>query len=304
MSQFDRYSKSEYVDALRVFMGYNKRTFLREHGFIKDLDEPRTGRLPRYEDAPVQALEASVNQKARDAETAEDFGTRYRIARDYKGIGDIAVAKHLNLSRELIRRWGINQQRCTRMEEVAEFLDVPLAWLAEGGEDKLPPDSHIGVRVGEEGKNCREQLLGLTQAAVTRIPEEADEDFAQATIEWTVHNDPEFSKLARRAGGRWQMLNGMLMFSPWHPIDEYSMTRGRWSDDVEQIIQEELMAQPTVYKAWIALRDRCLAMGLSDDQFPKKISLHKRVERERQRAEQFGVNLNDMVAASVEKYIQ
>ncbi|CAB5514295.1 hypothetical protein LMG26857_03354 [Achromobacter anxifer] len=304
MSQFDRYTKTEYVEALRAFMGFNKRTFLREHGFVKDLDEPRTGRLPRYEDAPVKALEDKVNDKARSAEVAESFGDRYRIARDYKGLGDIAVAQHLGLSRELIRRWGIGQQRCTRTAEVAEFLDVPVAWLEDGGEDNLPANSHIGVRVGEESKNNREQLFGLTQALVAEIPEDADEEYAQAFIEWKIYNDPELSKLARRAGGRWQLLNGMLMFSPWVPIKEYDMTRRLWSDEVEKMIQEELVSNSSVYGAWKSLRDRCVAMGMSEDQYPKKISLHKRVEKERQRAEQFGVNLNDMVAASVAKYIQ
>lgn len=305
MSQFDRYTMSEYVDSLREFMGFSKRTFMRDHGFTKDTDPPRTGRLPRYEEAPVIALEEKVNARAAEAEQASTFSERYLAARSYMGVKDNDVAQHLGVTRELVRRWGLGMQRCTRPQEVAEFLQVPLEWLeGQGGEELLPADSRIGVRVGAESKQYREAMYARTQELIAELPEGADEAYAQAFIEWKVHNDPELSKIARRCGGRWQILNGMLMFAPWIPIEEHSLSRRLWSDEVEQMIQEELASKPSVYGAWQSLRDRCQAMGIPEDQFPKKISLHKRVEKERLRAEQFGVNLNDMVASSVARYIQ
>ncbi len=35
MSMFDRYTLTEYVEALRVFLDISKRTFLKGHGFIE-----------------------------------------------------------------------------------------------------------------------------------------------------------------------------------------------------------------------------------------------------------------------------
>ena len=302
MSQFDRYTTTAYVEALREFMGFSKNSFLRDHGFIKDTDEPRRGRLPRYDEEPVRALELLVNEKARHAETAQTFEERYRVARDYKAMSDNGVAQALGVSRELVRRWGIAQQRCTKIKELANLLDVSAEWLEEGGEHNLAASTHIGVRVGDESKALREELFGLTQSLVAELPEGSDEQYSQAYIEWKIHNDAELAKVARRAGGRWQILEGLLLFSPWIPIPEHGLSRRNWSDQVEQMIQEELAAKPTVYGAWAALRDRCRALGLSEDEYPKKISLHKRVEKDRQRAEQFGVNLNDVVEASVDRY--
>ncbi len=47
---------------------------------------------------------------------------------------------------------------------------------------------------------------------------------------------------------------------------------------------------------------RCTEMGLGPDDYPKRISLHKRVEKDRLRAKKFGVDLNEVVSASVLKY--
>lgn len=305
MSQFDRYTTSEYVDTLREFMGFSKRTFMRDHGFAKDTDQPRTGRLPRYDEAPILALEDKVNARIAEMEAADTFHDRYVAARSYMGVKDNDVAKHTGVTRELVRRWGLGIQNCTRKAEIAAFLDVPLDWLdCRGGEELLPADSRIGCRVGAVAREYREQLYGLTQSLIAQLPEDADEQYAQAFIEWKIFNEPELSKIARRCGGRWQVLNGLLMFSPWIPIQEHDLARRAWSDEVEQMIQEELKSKPTVYGAWLSLRDRCLQKGIPEDQFPKKITLHKRVEKDRLRVEKFGVNLNDMVAASVARYIQ
>lgn len=304
MSQFDRYTKTEYVEALRVFLDVSKRNFLKEAGFIDD-EGPRKGRLPRYKEAPIAALEERVNEKAARCEAADStVGERYRIARDYLGLSDSIVAREMGVSRELVRRWGENIHEPTCMPELAAFLGVPEAWLREGGEHNLPANSHIGVRVGAESKLWRETVYSLTLDLVANLPDNADEQYAQALIECTVHNKFNLAQAARRAGGRWQIHHNTLMFAPWIPIPEHGLSRRYWSDEVEAIIQEELASKPTVYGAWEALQARCVAMGLDEEAYPKRISLHKRVEKERVRAEEFGVDLNDVVAASVKKYTQ
>lgn len=303
MSQFDRYTQTEYVEALRAFMGYPKRTFLRDHGFITETRLPRSGRLPRYEDAAVRALEEKVNAQAKAIESATTFEECYLGARAYKGVSDLAVAQAVGVSRELVRRWSLGQHRCTRVAEVAEFLGVPEGWLAQGGQDKLPANSHIGVRVGEVSRDWRERLFGAMQGIVGELPEGSTEDYARAFIEWKIFNDKELSRISRWAGGRWQLADGMLLFSPWVPLPARESMRRLWSDEVETIIAEELASKPSVYGAWKAVRERCLAKGLSENDFPKKISLHKRIEKEREQAQQFGVNLNDLVADSVARYI-
>ncbi len=303
MSQFDRYTVTEEVEAYRAFLDISKRGFLREYGFVEDADEQRKGRLPKYPEAPVKALQEMVNRKsARCEATDTTVGERYKLARDYMGLNDAQVSRELGVSRELVRKWGIDVHRPSNMEALATLLNVPQAWLEEGGEHNLPANSHLGVRVGEEALTWRETLYGLTQVVIADLPDGADESYAQAAIEWKVFNDFELAQAARRAGGRWQIVSNTLLFSPWVPIPEHGLSKRFWSDEVESIIQEELANKPSVYGAWEAMRQRCEAMGLGEDDYPKRISLHKRAEKERTRAERFGVDLNDIVAASVEKF--
>lgn len=305
MSQFDRYTVTEYVEAMRAFMDISKRNFLRDYNFVEDADEPRKGRLPKYKEEPIKALEALVNEKAARCEATDTtVGERYKLARDYMGLNDAQVSRELGVSRELVRRWGsdIHRPTSTHMEALATLLNVPQAWLEEGGEQNLPANSHLGVRVGDEALLWREQLYGMTQVVVSELPDGADEQYGQAYIEWAVFNKFELAQAARRAGGRWQIASNTLLFSPWVPIPEHGLSKRYWTDEVEDIIQEELANKPSVYGAWEAVRQRCEAMGLGPDAYPKRISLHKRVEKDRLRAEKFGVDLNDAVAASVEKY--
>lgn len=303
MSQFDRYTTTEYVEAMRSFLDINKRNFLREYGLVDASDDQRRGRAPKYPEAPIRRLEDLVNQKAARAEAADTtVGERFRIARDYMGLNDAQVARELNVSRELVRRWGEDIHRPTVMPAIAELLHVPQAWLEEGGEANLPAHSHVGVRIGEEALNWREELYGLTQKVVADMQDGADEAYAQARIEWAVFNEFPLARAARRAGGRWQVVSNTLLFAPWVPIPEHGLSKRFWSDEVEAIIQEELATKPSVYGAWEAVRARCEAMGLGEDAYPKRISLHKRVEKERARAEKFGVDLNDVIATSVAKF--
>lgn len=311
MSQFDRYTVPTYIDALRVFLAIGKRNFLREAGFVKQ--EVQKGRLTRkdYQEGPIAELEAKVNAKSARCEApgsvvegdgGTTMGERIRLARDYLGLTDSKVAEGLGVSRELVRRWGSDIHRPSKLDAVAAFLHVPLAWLEFGGQENLPANSHLGVRVGEESLHWRQQLYSLTQSVIGEIPEDADESYMQAYLEWTVFNREPMALAARRAGGRWHPVGGQLYFAPWVPIPEHGLARQDWSDEVEAIVQEELVNQRTTYGAWMAIKERCEALGLTEDDFPRRVSLHKRVQKERKRIEQFGVDLNGMVAASVEKY--
>lgn len=344
MSIFDRYSNTEYVEALRVFLNESKRNFMRNNGFTEARTaETGKGRLPKYEEGPMLALEAKVNDKAKRAEAADStFGERLQIARDYAGSSDTLIAKQIGVSREMVRRWCSDLNSTNRTEELAQMLAVPHDWLRYGGEAYLPANSHIGTRVGAEAKEYREQLYAMTQSLLASIDEEANqvyqqsledqgynpeladeqatagivdgelakvsiaekarEAFIQASIEWSVFNTPEIAQVARKAAGRWQVLSNSLLFAPWVPLKARGLVRRYWSDDVERIVQEELAAQPTVFGAWSAIADRCKAMGLSDDEYPKKITLHKRIEKEKMIADQFGVDLNEVVANAVQQF--
>lgn len=302
MSQFDKHTTAEYIDSLRVFLGEPKRDFLVRAGFVKE-GEQRTGRLTGYDPVALKALESRVNEKAALAESYDTtLGERYLLARDYQGFSDAKVAKHLGFSRELVRRWGKDISAPSCMPELAELLNVPLKWLQEGGEHNLVANTHLGVRVGEESLQWREALFSLIQTELSELEEAEDEQYIQAYIEWAVFNKPELATAARLSGGRWQFINNSLLFAPWVPIPERGLVRRYWSDEVEEIIQEELNTQHSIYAAWEAIRVRCTALGLSEDEFPKRISLHKRVERERDLAEKFGVDMNNMISAAVEKY--
>ncbi|MBK3779897.1 helix-turn-helix transcriptional regulator [Paraburkholderia aspalathi] len=304
MSQFDRYTTTEYVEALRKFLNVSKKNFLREAGFVENPDEPRKGRLPRYSTEPLSFLERLVNEKAARCEAKDTtIGERFRLARDYKGLSDAQLARELGVSRELVRRWGADMNRPSSVEQLATLLDVPVQWLEVGGEEFLAANSYLGVRVGEEAKVWREKLYALTLAILDEVPENDDPAYLQAYMEWAVFNKPEMAQAARRAGGRWHFLPGLQdpLFAPWIPIEEHEFGRRLWSDEVEAIINEEL-ARNTVYGAHAALKARCEAMGLGPDEYPKRISLHKRIEKERNRVEKFGVNLNPQIAAAVEKY--
>lgn len=303
MSQFDRYTTTEYVEALRKFLNVSKKNFLREAGFVENPDEPRKGRLPRYSTEPLAVLEQFVNEKAARCEAKDTtIGERFRLARDYKGLSDAQLARELGVSRELVRRWGADMNRPSSVEQLATVLDVPVQWLEDGGEEFLAADSYLGVRVGEEAKVWREKLYALTLAILEEVPEYDDPAYLQAYIEWAVFNKPEMAQAARRAGGRWHFLPGYdPLFAPWIPIEEHEFGRRLWSDEVEAIIDEEL-ARNTVYGAHAALKARCEAMGLGPDEYPKRISLHKRREKERNRIQKFGVNLNPQIAAALEKY--
>ena len=303
MSMFDKYTTSEYMEAMRSFIGANKSTFKIDYGFI-DPNESRVGRLS-YNAEAIKRMEDDVNKKSLRAEEPDtSVGERIKIAQSYRGLTDVAIARELNVSRELVRRWtsDINPTPRERLEALATFLEVPLAWLAQGGLEHLPANSRIGLRVGEQALQWREYLYGLTQAALTELADLSDESLVQAHLEWVVFNNPEMAAAARRAGGRWQFLGNALLFSPWEPIEEHGLSRRYWTDEVEEIIQQELSSQPTVFAAWKEIKQRCTELGYGPNEYPKRISLHKRIEKERERAEKFGVDLNPIIAYAVQKH--
>lgn len=292
MSQFDAYTQSEYVQVLRTFLG-------RRHPAVQHLRESksqgRKGRLPRYAADVIQALEASVNAEAARAESSDcSFAERFALACAYQGLKNNDVAQALGVSREIVRRWKEGTHWPSRLAELAKVLDVPLMWLQFGGERHLPANSSIGVRVGEEALTARERLYGLTIALLGGLPENSGAEEVMALLEEAVMTRGDMAVLARRAGGRWHALEGQLVFAPWVPLEEHGLARRYWSDEVEDIIAEELVASSSTYAAWQVVKSRCEALRLS---YPRLVSLQRRVATQRHRAARYGVDLNTQVAA-------
>lgn len=302
MSQFDCYTKSEYVETLRIFLREKKQNFLLRKGLLPAGYAPRRGRMQKFDDLPISKLEAEVNFKAAQAESdSQSLGDRLKIACDYKNLSISEIGNEMGVSRELARLWCTNVHKPRCLPELAEFLNVPLIWLEQGGQMHLPAHSFIGVRVGVDVLVLKEALYTKTLRLLADIPEGSDVEFIQAHIELAVMNNDDLKHLARRAGGRWQALDGTLFFTPWVPIRAHGLSRRYWTDEVEAIIKEELMNKPSVYSAWESLKRRCDAAGLSPNDYPRRISLHKRVEIERKRSETFGIDLNKMIRASLIK---
>lgn len=306
MSQFDSYSKADYVNKLRMFLGKPRKGFLTEYGLRAETPtEAPTGRPPVYPEESLQALEEAVNVKAQWAEESErTFSERLCVAKDYAHVTDVAVVNALQIPARTLTQWlkGHAMPDMSHVVQLAELFHVPVVWLAEGGEHNLTADTHIGVRVGAESLMYKENLYAKTIGLLADIPEDADVAYAQAFIEKAISQSKTLKYMARRAGGRWQVANGTLVFAPWIPLENRGLTRRIWSDDVEAVITEELSSKPTVYGAWGEIRNRCLAMGLTEKDFPTKIALYKRVEKEKERTEKFGINLNEAIKASVAKY--
>lgn len=297
MSQFDKYSKSKYVDGLRVFLKKKREDVLPEAGILPPSHTHKRGRPSHHlNEAIVVQLEEAVNAKAAKADAADNtVGERIKLAMDYKVLSAAQVAKVMGVSRELVRLWGENLYRPVDIAGLATVLEVPAGWLEFGGAQHLPANSHLGVRVGQESFDCRESLYAKTMDLIPSIPESAGLEYAQALIESRVHTDPTLANLARKAGGRWQVLNERLVFAPWVPIEPYKLTRRKWSDEIEALVVEEIASKPSVYGAYAALKKRCEAMGLKPSQYPSKISLHKRVEKECDRTFKYGLNIKNIM---------
>lgn len=298
MSMFDAYALSRYVENLARFLrlkraGRNRKLF----ESVQQFPANGRGRLPNLPPEAVIDLEERVNAKAVRADAPDTtLGERISLARDYVGLSDASIARQMGVSRELVRRWRTNTHRPRDIGRLAAYLQVPAGWLEMGGGHYLPADSHIGVLVGERARCERDRLYGMTMSLVGELSDDATESEVRAFIERAVMTRPDLAEAARRAGGRWQAASGGLVFVPWVHVGERGLSRRYWSDEVEAMIQEELTAKPTVYAAWHALKARCDQKGIA---YPRMISLQKRVATQRQRAERYGADLNDMIAASI-----
>ena len=181
----------------------------------------------------------------------------------------------------MIRLRGEKSQSSDEITRIARVLDVPASWLQYGGEVNLPANSHIGVRVGKESFIYRESLYSKTIELYSNASENCEPGCVQALVEQQLENDQELSKISRRAGGRWKMVRGALIFVAWVKSEGLHPTCGTWSDEVEAMIADELSTKTTVYSAWVSLKERCEAIGLSKGKYPSHVELHKRREKEK-----------------------
>jgi transcriptional regulator with XRE-family HTH domain len=288
MSQFESNHTSRYVQNLRKFLKIKKDKFSIVAGLRSEPN--RKGRLPTVTNEAISALEDAANQKAARCEIVNTtMGYRYRLARDYAGYTDSDVAREFGVSRELVRRWGIGLNRPTKIAKLAEYLDVPVEWLEHGDVNSLPANSHIGARVGKEAISYREEIYGMTILALASLSDEASSGDIQMYIENIVMANLSLSEAARCAGGRWQLVNDNLYFAPWISLPQPGLSRRYWSDEVEAIIEEELAKKQSVYAAWHAIKSRCEIAGFD---YPKMITLHKRLEKSRKWSEKFGIDFN------------
>ena len=305
MSQFDKYTTTELVESLRVFLCIKKKGFLRDYGFVDSETTPKRGRLPRYKAEAVDALIIHANEKSEWAESiCTSIGERIRIARDYLSLSDASLGRNLHVSRELVRLWRADVHKPTDMLKVANELKVPLSWLETGQQDGLPANSHIGVRIGSEALKYREQLYAMTLKEMDSLAESADLPSIHVHLESAVNSNIHMAKLARRAGGRWQHDGKSLVFAPWVPIREHGLSRRYWSDKVESIIEAELSKNKSVYAAWGAIQKQCKDLGMTPAMYPKKISLYKRLEKERNIENTFGIDINMQVKHSLSQQLQ
>ncbi len=279
MSQFFAQSQSIYIAQMRQFLG-------RRHPAVKALARYRPeGTQGRGSNLPPEAiaeLETAVNQKAAACEALDTaFSERLEWACDYAGIGDATLA------RQLVGGWKKGAYFPSRLDGLATQLNVSKAWLQYGGEDKLTACCHVGVRVGEEMKQYKEQLYGKTIEALEGASEGTPEHQVNARLEQLYIEWPDYATLCRRAGGRWLVHAAALLFVPWQPVFKHQLARRFWPDEVEAIIAEELDKHDSVYAAWKAVEQRCKELGLAH---PQKISLYKRAEKLRQRLAEFGAD--------------
>jgi transcriptional regulator with XRE-family HTH domain len=288
MSKYNLPILAHAVQSKRILLNLKKKDFMLNAG-LKPLEPRGSGRLPSYPATALAELDAAVNRKAARVE-ADDLTLAERIglARDYQALRNTAVAKALGVSRELVRRWtcGINRPTNDRLPQLADILQAPLAWLQFGGEEHLPADSQLGVRVGVEAMNYREKLYGMTMSLLVEVEDDLSETEIQRFIDDAVFSRPQLAVVARRAGGRWQWVHGEFCFAPWAPLPPKGLARRYWSDEVEAIIEEELAVNVSISGAWKCLKQRCEAQGWS---YPQKITLHKRLDKQRERRNKFGI---------------
>lgn len=281
MSYFDENTASKYVEKLLSFVSDKQIPNLESHENQAESIEKQSGTTKSYCAEEIEDLEKVVNEKAKRAEANDStFEERLCIAKDYKRLNDADVEDLIKVDCDVIRLRGEISHSSDEITRIARVLDVPAIWLQYGGEVHLPANSHIGVRVGKESFMYRESLYSKTIELYSNASENCDPDCVQALVEQQLENDQELSKISRRAGGQWRVVRGALIFVAWVKSEELHPTCETWSDEVEAMIAEELSTKTTVYSAWLSLKARCEAMGLSKGKYPSNVELHKRREKE------------------------
>lgn len=290
MSYVNPFLIQQYIQFLRRFLQMFKAGFFKTADLVSPSWSGR-GRHLSYPAEAVARLEELANAKSASAEALDtSLGQRYALARDFLGVSNAAVARKMGVSRELTRCWGAGINRPTNLEKLAKVLEAPVAWLEFGGSENLPANSHLGRRFGLENGNNREALFGETQGLICRLPDDISEVEIQQAIETAVFTMPNLSVLARRAGGRWQLVDGELKFAPWippAPKPQFGLMRRVWPDETEVIIAEKLAEKTSVYAAWHAIKARCVECGLA---YPTKIALYKRLEKAQRKEEKLGIS--------------
>lgn len=284
---FENDSKESYLKAMLRFLRTSRAHFDREGGGSGDSQARRTRRAVTAE--LLRSVEADVNQKSSRVESLDTtFGERYRLARDYVGLIDAEVARRLDVSREIVRQWSndLARPRVTRLAELAMLLEVPVSWLESGSLSQLAANSRLGVRVGADRTVWKETLYALTVRYLGDCCDEVSEEKCNESIGVAIDSMEEMKHAARKAGGRWLMAAGRLVFCAWRPLKYQGPKRRLWPAETELIIEAELSRNGSTYAAWQVIRERCTEAGLP---YPKRVTLHKRVQRKRAHEERFGV---------------
>lgn len=284
---FEKDSKESYLKAMLRFLRASRAHFDLEGVGSGNSQAKRTRQAVTSE--LLGAVEAEVNKKSSHVESLDtSFGERYRLARDYAGLRDAEIARRLDVSREIVRRWSndLARPRVTRLADLAMLLEVPVSWLGAGSISQLAADSHLGVRVGADRTSWKETLHALTVHHLRDCHSEVSEDEFNERITAAIASVDSMRDAARRAGGRWLMKEGRLVFHAWRPPKSEGRKRSLWPAQTELIIETELGRSRSTYAAWQAIRERCTEAGLP---YPKRVTLHKRVQRKRAHEERFGV---------------
>lgn len=283
---FERTNRNAYLHAMLRFLRVKRNAF--EINERVDCLLGRRFRKP-ITDELLEKVEAAVNRKSAQAESAAgSFGSRYELARDYMGLKDSDVAGAVGVSRESIRQW---RKSCVlpkkeRAKKLAVILNVSVDWLVNGVCEYIPEDSHLGVRVGAERRAFREELYGITVRVLDDLSDNLSEQDLQRKIACAMTADHAMKLAMRRAGGRWCLSSGKLQFITWAAPGFSFCPRKLWPDETEAIIKEELGRGQTTYAAWQIVKQRCEEKALP---YPKRVTLHKRVQRMRSYFEEFGL---------------
>lgn len=199
MSQFFSYTQPEYVRKLSKFLG---STHLAVESLKRERHQGAKGRAPNYSEASIQSLEKAVNDMASRCEAPDTcFKERFSLAAAYSFKKDAVIARLLGVSRQALGWWRAGTCMPSRLECLAEVLDVPVDWLRDGGEEALPASSHLGGRVGYESLEYRERLYGVCLDVIQSAACAEIEGINRA-IGACISSCPELAKLSRRAGGR------------------------------------------------------------------------------------------------------